>query len=110
MTPRRSSSRVAFPGTRDCAATKAAVAGYSKGAAQDLGPRKITVNVVQLGIMETDMGAGALERLRPIVMQSHAIQRIADLDEVAAAIVFLAGPSAGYITGSVLDVSGGFTS
>lgn len=102
-------TRVAFPGTTDYAATKAAIVGYSKGAARDLGRRRITVNVVQPGIMDTDMGAGALDGLPPIVMQSHAIERFASVDEVAAAIVFLAGPDAGYITGTVLDVNGGYT-
>lgn len=102
-------TRVAFPGTTDYAATKAAIVGYTKGAARDLGPRNITVNVVQAGIMDTDMGAGSADKLPPIVMQSHAIPRIAKLDEVVAAILFLAGPNADYITGTVLDVNGGYT-
>jgi NAD(P)-dependent dehydrogenase (short-subunit alcohol dehydrogenase family) len=102
-------TRVGFPGTADYAASKAAIVGYTKGAARDLGPRKITVNVVQPGIMATDMAAGSAGKLPPIVMASHAIDRIATVEEVAASIVFLAGPDAGYITGSVLDVNGGFT-
>ena len=102
-------TRVGFPGTTDYAASKAAVIGYTKGAARDLGPRRITANVVQPGIMATDMAAGSAGSLPPIVMASHAIDRIATVEEVAAAIVFLAGPDAGYITGSVLDVNGGFT-
>lgn len=102
-------TRVAFPGTTDYAATKAAVVGYSKGAARDLGPRNITVNVVQAGVMDTDMAAQAIDHLPPIVMQSHAIGRFAEVGEVAAAIVFLAGPDAAFITGSVIDVNGGFT-
>jgi NAD(P)-dependent dehydrogenase (short-subunit alcohol dehydrogenase family) len=102
-------SRVGFPGTADYAASKAAIVGYSKGAARDLGPRNITVNVVQPGIMATDMAAGSADKLPPAVMETHAISRIATVEEVAAAIVFLAGPDAGYITGSVIDVNGGFT-
>lgn len=102
-------SRTAFPGTTDYAATKAALVGYSRGAARDLGKRNITVNVVQAGIMDTDMAAGAAGNLPPIVMDSHAIPRFAALREVTAAIVFLAGPDAGFITGSVIDVNGGFT-
>lgn len=105
-------TRVAFAGVTDYAASKAAIVGYSRGAARDLGARKITVNVVQPGVMDTDMAAsavGSLENLPPLFMGSHAIQRPAALDEVAAAIVFLAGPGASYITGSVLDVNGGFT-
>jgi len=101
--------RVGFPGTADYAATKAAVVGYSKGAARDLGARHITVNVVQAGLMDTDMASGSKDHMPPIVMQSHAIQRFAEVEEVAATVVFLAGPQAGFITGSVVEVNGGFT-
>ncbi|MEJ1978649.1 MAG: SDR family oxidoreductase [Acetobacteraceae bacterium] len=101
-------SRVLFPGTTDYAATKAAIVGYTRGAARDLGPRNITVNVVQAGIMETDMAAGSLDKLPQIIMESRAIPRFAKVEEVAAAIVFLAGPDAGYITGSIIDVNGGY--
>lgn len=102
-------TRTAFPGVADYAATKAAVVGYTKGAARDLGARKITVNVVQAGMMDTEMAAGAKDNLPSIVLESHAIPRFAELGEVAAAVVFLAGPDAGFITGSVVDVNGGFT-
>lgn len=102
-------TRAGFPGTADYAATKAAIIGYSKGAARDLGPRKITVNVVQSGLMATDMSAAAMEAgLPPGIMELHAIQRMATVEEVAAGVLFLAGPSSSYITGSVLDVNGGY--
>lgn len=102
-------TRTAFPGTADYAASKAAVIGYTKGAARDLGRRNITVNVVQAGLMDTDMAAGSKGKLPPIIMESHAIQRFAELSEVAAAVVFLAGPNAGFTTGAIIDVNGGFT-
>ncbi|WP_202967003.1 SDR family NAD(P)-dependent oxidoreductase [Trabulsiella odontotermitis] len=102
-------TRIAFPGTADYAASKAAIVGYSKGAARDLGTRGITVNVVQAGMMDTDMVAGSKGKLPAIIMESHAIPRFAELEEVAAAIVFLAGPDAAFITGAVIDVNGGFT-
>ncbi|WP_226581383.1 SDR family oxidoreductase [Acuticoccus sediminis] len=101
-------SRVPFPGVADYAGTKAAIVGYAKGVARDLGPRNITVNVVQPGIMPTDMAAAVADNLPEAVMDLHAIRRIATLDEVAAAVCFLAGPTADYITGGVLDVAGGF--
>jgi NAD(P)-dependent dehydrogenase (short-subunit alcohol dehydrogenase family) len=59
--------------------------------------------------MNTDMASGALENIPPIIMDSHAIERFATVEGVAAAIVFLAGPDAAYITGTVLDVNGGYT-
>ncbi|NLR97181.1 SDR family oxidoreductase [Rhizobium sp. P38BS-XIX] len=102
-------TRIAFPGTADYAASKAAVIGYSRGAARDLGGRNITVNVVQAGMMDTDMAAGSKGKLPPIIMESHAIHRYAKLSEVAGAVVFLAGPHGGFTTGSVIDVNGGFT-
>jgi NAD(P)-dependent dehydrogenase (short-subunit alcohol dehydrogenase family) len=102
-------TRTGFAGTADYAASKAAVIGYSKGAARDLGRRNITVNVVQAGLMDTDMAAGSKGKLPAIIMESHAIQRFAEVSEVAGTVVFLAGPHAGFITGSVIDVNGGFT-
>lgn len=101
-------SRVAFPGVADYAGTKAAILGYAKGVGRDLGPRNITVNVVQPGIMPTDMAAGVADNLPDAVMDLHAIRRIATVEEVAATVCFLVGPDAGYVTGGVLDVSGGY--
>jgi NAD(P)-dependent dehydrogenase (short-subunit alcohol dehydrogenase family) len=101
-------TRVGFAGTTDYAATKAAVIGYSRGAARDLGPRGITVNVVQAGLMDTGMAADSEGNLPATVMDAHAIKRFAAVEEVAAAIVFLAGSDADFITGSVLNVDGGF--
>jgi NAD(P)-dependent dehydrogenase (short-subunit alcohol dehydrogenase family) len=103
-------SRVLFPGTADYAASKAAIVGYSKGAARDLGPRNITVNVVQAGIMPTDMAAASADQIPEAVLDMHPIRRIATLEEVAASVIYLAGPNAGYITGSIIDVSGGVLS
>ena len=101
-------SRVPFPGVADYSGTKAAIAGYARGVQRDLGPRNITVNVVQPGIMLTDMGAAAASKLPDAVMDVHAIRRVATVEEVAAATVFLAGPDAGYIAGGIVDVSDGF--
>lgn len=101
-------TRAGFPGTADYAATKAAVIGYSKGVARDLGPRGITVNVVQAGLMATDMATASAATLPPGVLELHALARPGLVEEVAAGIVFLASPAASYITGAVLDVNGGY--
>jgi NAD(P)-dependent dehydrogenase (short-subunit alcohol dehydrogenase family) len=99
-------TRVGFPTAADYAGTKAAIVGYSKGAARDLGPRNITVNVVQAGLMDADMAADA--DVAEILFPTLAIQRFGRLEEIAAAVVFLASPEASYITGSVLDAEGGY--
>lgn len=101
-------NRVAFPGSADYAATKAAIVGYSKGAARELGAKGITVNVVQPGVIDTDMSAPFAE-VMPIIVQGLSIQRIGTTDEMAAGILFLAGPEASYITGIVLDIDGGYS-
>ncbi len=98
-----------FPGVADYSGNKAAIAGYAKGVARDLGGRGITVNIVQPGIMPTDMAAEVRGNL-PVpdaVMDLHPIRRIATLEEVSAIVSFLAGPNDSYITGGVVDVAGG---
>jgi NAD(P)-dependent dehydrogenase (short-subunit alcohol dehydrogenase family) len=102
-------SYVPFPGVADYAGTKWALAGYAKGIARDLGPRNITVNVVQPGIMPTDMASDVAGELpdREAILDMHPIRRIATLEEVAETVCFLAGPSAGYINGETVNVAGG---
>ncbi|WGF88712.1 SDR family NAD(P)-dependent oxidoreductase [Marinivivus vitaminiproducens] len=98
-----------IPGVADYAGTKAALIGYAKGVARDLGGRDITVNVVQPGAMPTDMMAKVLgSTVAPdAFLDMHPIRRIATLEEVAALVGFLAGPNAGYITGEVITIAGG---
>lgn len=105
----RLGTNVPFPGAADYAGTKAALVGYAKGAARDLGPRNITVNVVQPSIMPTDMAAQVVgdPSIRDAILGLHPIRRIATLEEVAETVCFLAGPSAGYITGEAINVAGG---
>lgn len=105
----RLGSVVPFSGVADYAGTKWALAGYAKGIARDLGPRNITVNVVQPGIMPTDMAADVAGELpnRDAILDMHPIRRIATLEEVAETVCFLAGPHAGYITGETVNIAGG---
>lgn len=102
-------TRSLFPGVADYAGSKAALIGYAKGAARDLGGRNITVNVVQPGAMPTDMMVDALGTTDApaAFLDMHPIRRIAKLEEVASVVSFLAGPTAGYMTGGVIDVAGG---
>ena len=98
---------VPFPGLADYSATKAAVAGYTRGWARDLGPKGITVNTVQPGPIDTDMNPADGD-FAAAQKATTALGRYGRPEEVAAAIAFLAGPDASYITGTTLDVDGGF--
>ena len=101
---------VPFAGVADYAGTKAAIVGYAKGVARDLGEKNITVNVIQPGIMLTDMQREALGESVPESLKAlHPIRRIATLEEVAAMVTYLAGPQGGYITGGVIDIAGGLS-
>jgi 3-oxoacyl-[acyl-carrier protein] reductase len=99
--------RVPFGGMADYSATKAAVATYTKGWARDLGKKGITVNAVQPGPINTEMNPDQGD-VAATLKAITALGRYGKAEEVAAAIVFLASPAAAYITGTTLDVDGGF--
>ncbi|GAT71413.1 3-ketoacyl-ACP reductase [Planomonospora sphaerica] len=100
-------TRVGVPGVADYAATKAGIERYTMGVARDLGSRGITANVVEAGLMEGGMDAPDPETLKAL-LSSLSLQRMGHPDEIAAAIAFLAGPAASYVTGAKLDAHGGY--
>ncbi|MEV0633074.1 SDR family NAD(P)-dependent oxidoreductase [Nonomuraea wenchangensis] len=100
-------SRAGVPGVADYAATKAGVERYTMGVARDLGPRAITANVVEAGLMTGGMEPPNPETLK-VLLSSLSLQRLGHPDEIAAAIAFLASPAASYVTGAVLDAHGGY--
>ncbi|MFI1465084.1 SDR family NAD(P)-dependent oxidoreductase [Nocardia carnea] len=100
-------TRVGFPGMTDYAATKSALEGYSRGAARDLAHRGITVNIIQPGFIDTEMNP-ADSPAASIFLPTTAMGRYGTPEEIAAGVVFLAGPQASYVTGAVLRIDGGY--
>jgi 3-oxoacyl-[acyl-carrier protein] reductase len=89
------------------AASKAGIIGFTKAMAREVASRGVTVNAVAPGFIDTDMTARLPEKLREESLLAIPLGRFGTGDEVAAAVVFLAAPAAGYITGQVLGVNGG---
>lgn len=89
------------------AASKAALLGFTKSAARELAPRGILVNAVAPGFVETDMTAALNEQLRAELLKTIPLGGFGQPEDIANAVLFLAGPAARYITGQVLTVDGG---
>lgn len=94
-------------GQTNYAATKAGLMGFTKSLAREVGGRGITVNCVAPGFIETDMTHGLPEAQRQALLANVPLGRLGAADEVAAAVGFLCGPGASYITGETLHVNGG---
>ncbi len=95
------------PGQINYAAAKAGIAGMARSLAQEIASRNITVNCVAPGFIDTDMTRALNEQQRAAILVRIPLARLGTADDVAAAVVFLASPQAGYITGTTLHVNGG---
>jgi 3-oxoacyl-[acyl-carrier protein] reductase len=89
------------------AASKAALIGFTKSAARELGSRSITVNAIAPGFIETDMTASISDPIRQELLGRIPLGAFGQTEDIAAAALFLAGPGGRYITGQVLVVDGG---
>jgi 3-oxoacyl-[acyl-carrier protein] reductase len=94
-------------GQANYAASKAALIGFTKALALEIGSRSVTVNAIAPGFITTGMTDAMTAEARKSLEDRIALRRLGAVDDVAYAVVFLASEQAGYITGTVLNVSGG---
>lgn len=102
------SGELAFPAVAVYSATKAAVAALARGWAKDLASRNILVNTVQPGPIDTDLNPADSDFAQQMI-SSIPLGRYGNVEEIAGAVAFLAGPDASYITGTTLNIDGGAT-
>jgi len=95
------------PGQINYAASKAGVAGMSRSLAQEVGSRNITVNCIAPGFIDTAMTRALSDEQRNALIGKIPLGRLGQPEDIAAAVAFLAGPEAAYITGTMLHVNGG---
>jgi 3-oxoacyl-[acyl-carrier protein] reductase len=89
------------------AAAKAGLIGFTRSLAREVGSRKITVNAVAPGFIETDMTAGLDEAWKEEALQRTPVGRFGEPDEVAAMVAYLASDAGAFITGQVISIDGG---
>jgi 3-oxoacyl-[acyl-carrier protein] reductase len=95
------------PGQVNYASSKAALIGFTKALALEIGSRNITVNAVAPGYIQTAMTDALADDAREKLTERIALRRLGTTDDIAHSVVFLASEQASYITGTVLNVSGG---
>jgi 3-oxoacyl-[acyl-carrier protein] reductase len=95
------------PGQVNYAAAKAGVEGLTRSLAREVASRNITVNCVAPGFIDTDMTRALDEAARTRLLEQVPMKRLGQPEDIAAAVLFLATPEAGYITGTTLNVNGG---
>jgi 3-oxoacyl-[acyl-carrier protein] reductase len=95
------------PGQANYCAAKAGIGGFTRSLAREVASRGITVNVVAPGFIDTDMTKALSEAQRDGLAAQIPLGRLGHPDDIAAAVCFLAGPAAAWITGETLNVNGG---
>ena len=94
-------------GQANYAASKAGIIGLTKSLARELGSRNINVNAIAPGYIQTPMTEKLNDDQRKALMANLAIPRLGTPEDIAAVVLFLVGPAGSYITGEVVNVSGG---
>lgn len=94
-------------GQANYAAAKSGLIGFTRAVAREMGSRNITSNLVNPGLVITELTKDVRQEVVEAVEQRLMIQRLGKPEDVAACVVFLASPEAGYVTGQVLAVDGG---
>ena len=90
-------------------ASKAAVIGMTKTAAKEFGSRNITCNAVAPGFIQTPMTDALSDDQKKAILNMIAMKRYGQVDEIAGVVSFLASPDASYVTGQVIEISGGLS-
>ncbi|MCA1925540.1 MAG: 3-oxoacyl-ACP reductase FabG [Thiobacillus sp.] len=94
-------------GQTNYSAAKAGIMGFTKSLAREVGSRNITVNCVAPGFIDTDMTRALPETQRQALLDHIPLGRLGSADDIAQAVLFLASPAAGYVSGTTLHVNGG---
>ena len=95
-------------GQSNYAASKGAVNAFTRSVAMELARKKVTVNAVAPGVVETEMSSEVIRRAQDIILNSVALKRLGQPEEIAKVVAFLASDDSSYITGEVIRVDGGF--
>lgn len=103
------SGLIGNPGQTNYSASKAGLIGLTRSLSRELAGRKVTINAVAPGFIESDMTAALGDAVKDEAKKRIPAKRLGTAEEVASAVLYLASPDASYITGQVLTVDGGMT-
>lgn len=95
------------PGQVNYSAAKAGIGGFTRSLAREIGSRGITVNAVAPGFIDTDMTRALPDSQKQALIGQIPLERLGNVDDIAATVAFLASPAAAYITGETIHVNGG---
>lgn len=97
------------PGQMNYSASKAAIIGMTKTTAKELGSRGVTCNAVAPGFIQTPMTDKLTDEQKAKMLEAIAMKRYGTVDEIAGVVSFLSGKDSSYVTGQVIEISGGLS-